>query len=360
MSSTTPSTLWLRAETKPHERRTPLTPEHAAQLIQCDKHTIVVERSTNRIFKNADYADAGCKLAEPGTWPHAPRDAYILAIKELPCSTDPLKHRHIYFAHAYRDQKGANLLLKRFQDGGGLLYDLEFLQDDNNRRLVRFSHWAGVAGCAIALLLWVQKCKHADKPFKIPEFYADQSQLIRTLTQQLAEVKKPSSLVAGARGKCAQGVIKFLKNFDLESTLWYKKDTRNMTSYPAIFQHNLFFNCINLSEEFAPFITPEQLSTKEALSIIADVSCDPFRPYNPLPLYKKMTTFKKPAIQLNDAPNSIDLIAIDHLPSFLPKESSCDFSTQLLPLLQQLLTVGEKSPIWKHTANYYQVALAQL
>ncbi len=351
--------IWLRAETKPHERRTPLIPEHASELVRSN-HTVVVERSIDRIFKDDAYLDAGCTIVESGSWPDAPLDAYILGIKELPESDEPLKHHHIYFAHAYKNQEGADLLLSRFRNGKGLLYDLEFLQNDKNKhRLSCFSYWAGIAGCAVTLLLWVQKCKQNNKPLKIPEFYSDKSILIKTLEQELNQVNKPSSLVIGARGQCAQGVIHFLKKLNLDITRWYKRDTKSAASYPEIFQYNLLFNCIYLSEKITPFITKSQLSTtsgKGELSIIADISCDPNGPYNPLPIYNKITTFKKPTIRVSDGPQSIDVMAIDHLPSFLPKESSCDFSEQLLPHLQQLLAVGPESPSWKRAASFYQKA----
>jgi saccharopine dehydrogenase (NAD+, L-lysine forming) len=347
-----PKIIWLRAEVKPHERRTPLIPKHAAELVHC-KYIVVVERSVDRIFTDEEYLDAGCELVDPGSWPNASPDAYILGIKELPHSEEPLKHQHIYFAHAYKNQQGAEQLLNRFKSGKGLLYDLEFLKKDK-QRVTCFSYWAGIAGCAVTLLLWIQKCKHNNKPLKIPVFYPDESTLIKTLEQELKKVDKPSSLVVGTPGKCAHGVINFLKKFNLNATSWCWTDTKSTTSYPEIFQHNLLFNCIYITEKIIPFITKKQLSTKGNLSIVADISCDPNGPYNPLPIYDKITTFKNPTVRVSNSPQSIDVMAIDHLPSFLPKESSCDFSGQLLPYLQQLLKTGPKSSPWEHAASLFE------
>ena len=322
------STIWLRAETKPHERRTPLIPEHAAKIVSRN-HSVIVEKSTNRIFKDAEYLDAGCTLVEPGSWVNAPLNSYILGIKELPLSKEPLKHTHIYFAHAYKGQEGAEALLNRFKRGGGLLYDLEFLRNDTNHRLTCFSYWAGVAGCGITLLIWIQKYKKNNPPFKIPEFYPNESLLIEALERELSQIEKPSSLVIGARGRCARGVLYFLKKLKLDVTPWYKKDTKGAASYPEIFLHDLLFNCIYLTEKIVPFLTKEQLKQNKKLSVVADISCDPNGPYNPLPIYEKITTFQKPTIRVGDAQHNIDVMAIDHLPSFLPRESSSDFSGQL-------------------------------
>lgn len=347
---TTKKTIWLRAETKPHERRTPLTPKDAHELIK-HKHHVIVERSDMRIFKDDDYLEARCELVDSGTWEGAPLNTYILGIKELPHSDALLKHHHIYFAHAYKEQDGAEQLLERFKKGKGLLYDLEFLQDDHGRRVTVFSYWAGVAGCAVTLLLWIQKQK--DQNFKIPEYFPDESSLIATLKEGLSEIKKPTSLVIGAQGRCARGVRYFLKKLQLDKTLLFKKDTENRTSYPEILKHDLFFNCVYLKEKTTPFVTKELLTKKNKLSIIADISCDPSSPYNPLPIYKKITTFKHPVVRVSKDPTLVDVMAIDHLPSFLPKESSDDFSAQLLPHLLELLQKGKTSPVWKRAEDFF-------
>ena len=74
---------------------------------------------------------------------------------------------------------------------------------------------------------------------------------------------------------------------------------------------------------------------KRLLTTVVDVSCDPYSVYHPLPVYTDCTTFTRPALRLRDNP-VLDLIAIDHLPSMLPKESSEDFSAQLLGALLEL------------------------
>lgn len=343
-------TIWLRAEVKPYERRTPLTPSDAAQLIK-HKHKVIVEKSDMRIFADHEYEAVGCKLVEPGSWMSAPKTHYILGIKELPESNDPLKHKHIYFAHAYKQQDGAAEILDRFNKGKGLLYDLEFLQNDKHHRVTVFSYWAGVAGCAVSLLLWAQKQKK--QKIKVAEFYPNEEKLIDDINLGLEGLKKPKSLVIGAHGRCARGVIYLLKKLDLEKTLLYKKDTDKKTSYPEVLNHDLFFNCVYLRSKTIPFITKDDLTKKGKLSIIGDISCDPTSPFNPVPVYNKITTFKKPLVRVSKDPLNLDVMAIDHLPSFLPKESSEDFSNQLLPHLLDLLNDGEDSPVWKRAKDYF-------
>lgn len=41
-------------------------------------------------------------MAPSGSWTSAPKDAFIVGLKELPESDDPVTHRHIFYAHAYK------------------------------------------------------------------------------------------------------------------------------------------------------------------------------------------------------------------------------------------------------------------
>ena len=41
-------------------------------------------------------------MAPSGLWTSAPKEAFIVGLKELPESDDPVTHRHIFYAHAYK------------------------------------------------------------------------------------------------------------------------------------------------------------------------------------------------------------------------------------------------------------------
>lgn len=44
----------------------------------------------------------GIEMAPSGSWTSAPKEAFIVGLKELPESDDPVTHRHIFYAHAYK------------------------------------------------------------------------------------------------------------------------------------------------------------------------------------------------------------------------------------------------------------------
>ncbi len=137
--------------------------------------------------------------------PGAPRDAFILGLKELPQTKDALLHRHIIFRHAYKGQHAGQALLNRFKAGGGLLLDLEYLVDTKNRRVAAFGYWAGYAGAAVALKCWAaQKCGQICQGLKA---YPNNQALLDDLRNTLSGVKvaSPTGLVIGALGRVGTG-----------------------------------------------------------------------------------------------------------------------------------------------------------
>lgn len=143
--------LWLRHEARTTERRTPVVPDDARRLVEAGVE-LTVEDSPQRVFPAREYEAVGARIAPEGSWVSAPAEAVVLGLKELPDRPTELRHRHIFFGHAYKQQPGAADLLRRFAAGGGELLDLEYLVDDDGRRLAAFGFWAGYLGAALAVL----------------------------------------------------------------------------------------------------------------------------------------------------------------------------------------------------------------
>lgn len=325
--------LWLRAETKPMEQRTALPPQHAQKLLELG-FEITVEHCDQRIFTIDTYEAAGCKIAAKDSWQtEAPLDAIILGLKEFSSQeTFALKHQHIQFAHAYKDQQGWKNVLQRFTSGQGSLYDLEFLVDDNNRRVAAFGYWAGYSGCAAAVMSWI--AKKEGKTLGALDSYPNRDALIADISERLQHLEeRPSVIIFGAKGRSGSGALDFANALSLDVTPWDIEETAKGGPFSEILEHNIFINCVFIQQTIPPFITREILAEQPAdLDVICDVSCDPFGEYNPLPIYTVCTDFNKPSIELENS-HGVNLVAIDHLPSLLPKESSEDFCNQLFPTL---------------------------
>jgi hypothetical protein len=342
--------IWLRAETKPQEQRTALTPTNAKKLLESN-FNVTIEKSVQNIFPDKDYQEVGCQMVESGTWINAPKDAIILGLKELPEDNFELNHQHIFFAHVYKEQQGWQALLSRFKNGGGKLYDLEYLIDEHNRRIAAFGYWAGFAGAALAIQAWVNQQNNSQPPLKDIRAYQDQSQLTTKLSNELLNIAtKPRIIIVGAKGRSGQGAVKIAKTLGLETIEWDLAETQKGGPFFELNQFDILVNCVFISgpangekiANFSPFITNEMLNQQQRqLAIICDVSCDPYGNYNPLPIYHQCTTFKQPCLELITGEKPLNLIAIDHLPSLLPKESSEDYGQQLVKHLLGLNNIEQ-------------------
>lgn len=350
--------LWLRSETKPAEERTVLPPLHAHQLLEAG-YRLTVEKSSQSVFDWRDYERVGCEIVEEHSWrKNAPADAVILGLKELDKSDQPLRHSHIHFAHAYKEQAGWEQFLSRF-NAGGRLYDLEFLVDENGRRIAAFGHWAGFAGAGLATIAWSNQ-QQGKSPVLEPVQSRENAAALIAESQDCIKSagKKPKVLVVGALGRCGRGAIELLEAAGAEVLAWDMEETKQGGPFREIIDCDIFMNCVFVHEALPPFITHEFIKQPgRRLSLICDVSCDPYGSYNPVPVYNCCTTFQEPIGTIIDGANPLHLIAIDHLPSLLPRESSEDFCDQLLPFLLKLNQLDDDG-VWKRASELFDDKLA--
>ena len=329
--------IWLRAETKPLEERTALTPTGARSLLDAG-FKVTVEDSPQNIFPIDAYRPLGCDIAAPGSWRDAPRDAFVLGLKELTDDTFPLEHRHIYFAHVYKGQAGAEDMLRRYVHGGGALYDLEYLTHDDGRRVAAFGYWAGFAGAALGVLDWAARASGENGRLGPVESLPSKDELLARVSAALERTSvRPCVMVMGARGRGGSGAAGLARALGLETIEWDIEETRAGGPFAEILQADVFVNCVLVGRELPPFVTEDLLAREHRrLGVIVDVSCDPYGPHNPLPVYDRCTSFEEPGIEIISGSNPLHLIAIDNLPSLLPRESSEDFGEQLVPCLATL------------------------
>lgn len=324
--------IWLRHETRPNEERCALTPEGAADLI-ARGFDITVEDSPTRCYASRDYVAAGCTLAQTGSWVDAPQDALILGLKELPEGDTPLHHHHIMFGHAFKGQITGRALLERFRDGGGTLLDLEYLVEGDGRRVAAFGYWAGYAGAAVSLLTWAAQ-QRGDVVAPLST-YASDTALRDQVIAELGDDARPTALIIGALGRVGRGAADMCEAAGVAVTRWDMDETAHGGPFPEILTHHVFLNCI-LARPGTPVFVPRDATTApRTLSVIGDIACDPDSDYNPVPLYDQATSWAAPALRVHGDP-VLDVMAIDNLPSLMPREASEDFAAQLLPHLTQL------------------------
>ena len=346
--------LWVRAEQRALEQRVPITPSGVATLIQAG-WTVTVERSAARAIPDQVYEKTGCIMVNADSWhEHAPDDAIILGLKELDPDGPDLRHRHIMFGHAFKGQADGPALLARFARGKGTLLDLEYLTNENGRRVAAFGYWAGFAGAAVGLMAW--SAQQRGQTLGSVSVFEGRDTLVGTLSEQLG-ASKPSVIVIGALGRVGRGACELAEALGLPTTRWDMAETAQGGPFPEILTHDLFVNCILASPGVPVFVERSAVHQSRQLSVIADVSCDPSSAYNPIPIYDSATSFDRPTVAAGTADNPLDVMAIDNLPSMLPVESSEDYAGQLLP---HLLTLANDSDgVWSRAESIFEQHVKQ-
>lgn len=342
--------LWVRAESRPNEDRAGITPNGVAALV-AQGFAVTVEDSPRRVLPTDAYARAGATIVPEGSWTTAPDDAIVFGLKELPDDGTPLRHRHVMFGHAFKGQPAGQALLRRFAEGAGQLYDLEYLTDDNGRRLAAFGYWAGYAGAAVSLKAWVaQQRGELCGPIHA---YPDKALLLEELRAQLDATgrPRPRALVIGAKGRVGSGAADLLVGMGVPVTRWDMAETAGGGPFPEVLAHDLFINAI-LAQPGAPVFVPASATAPgRALTVIGDVACDPSSDFSPVKVYDRTTTWEQPVLRVADHP-PLDVMAIDNLPSMLPRESSEDYAAQLLPVLSGLDRIDDGP--WGRAAALFQ------
>jgi len=318
----------------------------AARLV-AQGATVTVEESDLRAFPVEDYAAAGCRIVPADGWPDAPAEDVVLGLKEPPSEPFALRHRHVFFGHAYKGQVGAERLLRRFAAGGGTLLDLEYLTDARGRRLAAFGFWAGYVGAALAVL-------HYRGQLVTPL----RSTTREALDAALRQGRGPThALVVGALGRSGRGACEALTSAGVPVTRWDVEETRRLDR-SALLQHDVLVNAVLTTEPGPPFLTTADLRRRDRrLTVVSDVTCDVTSACNRLPVNEGTTDWDRPVRRLDAGPPPLDVLAIDNLPSLVLREASAGFSADLAPYLGALAADGA---VWERCQAHFDAATGQL
>lgn len=134
--------IGIRKEDKNRwERRVPLIPEEVESMIKDNNLSFRVEASPVRVFHDDNFSAAGAEIGD--VTDDCP---LIFAVKEIPTKLLREGRTYVYFSHTVKGQPYNMEMLRRLMELKCNLIDYERIVDEENRRLIFFGRFAGLAG----------------------------------------------------------------------------------------------------------------------------------------------------------------------------------------------------------------------
>jgi len=144
--------IGIRREDKNEwERRVPLIPTDVEELVKMGIK-VIVQPSAIRAFSEDEYQRAGAIVAEDLS-----PAAAIFAVKEVPVNLIIADKVYTFFSHTIKGQPYNMPMLKTLLEKRCSLIDYERIVDQQNRRLIFFGRYAGLAGMIDSLHALGQK-----------------------------------------------------------------------------------------------------------------------------------------------------------------------------------------------------------
>ncbi|MBS3777830.1 MAG: hypothetical protein KGY50_00890 [Candidatus Thermoplasmatota archaeon] len=182
------SIIGIRREDKNKwEQRVPLIPDHVKELHENHDITVLIQPSKIRAYSDVAYQKAGAIVTEDLS-----KAPVIFAVKEIPLDFFEKDKTYIFFSHTIKGQSYNMPMLRKMMQLNCTLIDYERIVDENNRRLIFFGRYAGIAGMVDTF--WgfgkrLQKEHNIKNPFsKIKQSYQYDS--LTKLKQHFANIGK--------------------------------------------------------------------------------------------------------------------------------------------------------------------------
>lgn len=366
----------------PSDARAPLTPEQCAEVQVELPIRIVVQPSSVRSFKDGEYTAHGIPLQEDLS------DCdVLLGVKEVPIPQLIPGKTYLFFSHTIKKQAHNRALLQAVLEKQIRLIDYEVLTDERGERLIAFGFYAGIVGAHNALLTWGQRTGQ----FSLPRLcqihdYAEALAAYETLKLP------PLRIVLTGAGRVSSGAAKNLKDMGirqvaplsfLEQTFdepvftqlnasdyvihrdarpfdkshFYAHAEEYRSTFARFYRRaDIFINGIFYDKKAPAFFTVEEMQQPDfQIKVIADITCD-IVPDSSVPSTVRASTIASPVYGFNPATgqeclpyqeNAIDVMAIDNLPSELPRDASAFFGRQLLEKILPELLRGYDSGVMR-------------
>ena len=363
-------------ESRNDENRTPLVPEHIKKYKDSNPNiNFIIQPSNSRCFSDEEYELCGAKINE-----NLNECSIIFGVKEIDPNILINNRTYLFFSHTFKINKQQKNIEKHKKDlllsilnKKITLIDYENIRGKNGTRCLGFGRFAGIVGCynTLNLLLKVLGKQSLASAYKINDY----ERLVLNLKNLY--FPKTKILVTGD-GRVAKGVIELLnltnikavskkdfleKKFDqpifcnLETKDYVTNNSStnfnlknfidNPQDYSSSALQYLKETDILISAHYWDPSSPkifenEDLKDLQNLKIVGDITCDI---NGSVPTTIRSTTIEEPNYwierynlkEIDENNDGIAVMAVDNLPSELPRDSSTEFSegiiNEVLPFL---------------------------
>ena len=363
-------------ESRNDENRTPLVPEHIKKYKESNPNiNFIIQPSNNRCFSDEEYELSGAKIND-----NLNECSIIFGVKEIDSNILINNRTYLFFSHTFKINKQQKNIEKNKKDlllsilnKKITLIDYENIRGKNGTRCLGFGRFAGIVGCynTLNLLLKVLGKQSLASAYKINDY----ERLVLNLKNLY--FPKTKILVTGD-GRVAKGVIELLNQTNIKAVskkdflekkfdqpIFCNLETKDYVTNNSSTNFNLehFINNpqdysssalqylketnILISAHYWDPSSPkifenEDLKVLQNLKIVGDITCDI---NGSVPTTIRSTTIEEPNYwierynlkEIDENNDGIAVMAVDNLPSELPRDSSTEFSEgiikEVLPFL---------------------------
>jgi len=368
------NSIGILKESRPDESRAPIAPSQVSLIIEkYPDINIIVQPCDNRTFKNNEYSEFGAKISDDLN-----NCDLLFGVKEVDVNRLVPNKDYIFFSHTYKLNKETlsnaqgtpgmdkKELLKSILSKKIKLIDYENIRAANGARYLGFGRFAGIVGCynTLNLFLLQNNFQPLARAYKINDY--------ERIKNNLSEVRFPNfKLLVTGDGRVNKGVQEILKYtnikqvskeeflksnfeypvycnletkdyvihknqkpFELKHFIEFPREYESQT-YEYLKESDLFISAHYWDPSSPKIFTKDQTKQFSKLKIIGDVTCDVD---GSIPTTIKSTTIEEPNFFLNTetfsetnkSSSNLAVMAVDNLPSELPRDSSTEFGNDII------------------------------
>ena len=356
-------TLAVLREPRIDENRAPLSPTQITNILnKFSNLKIIVQPSKRRCFKDEDYLKAGAQITDDFS-----SADIIFGVKEVDISTLIKDKTYLFFSHTskvrqyigqviedkaiiYKKELLREVIKKKIT-----LIDYENLRDVSGEgyRYLGFGRFAGIIGTYNTLNLYLKLFNKQPIPraFEINNY----EQIKKIINKQ--NFNKIKILLTGS-GRASKGATEMLEHANIKQVSIndylnkkyneaifsnisarehiVRKDSKDISKVKNyLFNTDMLIACHYWDPKYPKLFFPKDINEFKKLKIIGDITCDI---NGSVPTTIRSTSIAKPYYSVDiDTMKEIDLgtkgiavMAVDNLPSELPRDASEEFGSSVI------------------------------